>query len=105
MLNYPDCHCEECNDEAIPQNNKHRLNIKNSKFIDDFSPIDKNCACSTCKNYTRAYLHHLFNTDEITGMRLATIHNLHFLLNLMKETREAINKGKFKELLDTWKTA
>lgn len=84
---------------------EYRLNIKNSKFIDDFSPIDKTCTCSTCKNYTRAYLHHLFNTDEITGMRLATIHNLHFLLNLMKETREAINKGKFKELLDTWKTA
>ncbi len=99
------CHCEECNDEAIPQNNKHRLNIKNSKFIDDFSPIDKNCTCSTCKNYTRSYLHHLFSADEMTGMRLATIHNLHFLLNLMKEARKAINEERFKEFKKPWETA
>jgi tRNA-guanine transglycosylase len=97
------CHCESS--EAIPQINKHRLNIKNSVFAADFSPIDKTCSCSTCKNYTRAYLHHLFAADEMTGMRLATVHNLHFLLNLMKETRKAINEERFKELLNTWKTA
>lgn len=84
---------------------EHRLNIKNAGFATDFSPIDKTCNCPTCKNYTRAYLHHLFSADEMTGMRLATIHNLHFMLNLMKETREAINTGTFTELLNKWKTA
>jgi tRNA-guanine transglycosylase len=97
------CHCES--NEAIPQINKHRLNIKNSIFINDLSPIDPNCTCPVCKNYTRSYLHHLFCADEMTGMRLATIHNLYFMLNLMKETRKAINEDKFTELLNRWKTA
>ncbi len=97
------CHCES--NEAIPQINKHRLNIKNSIFINDLSPIDPNCTCPVCKNYTRSYLHHLFSADEMTGMRLATIHNLYFMLNLMKETRKAINEDRFTELLNKWKTA
>ena len=96
------CHCES--NEAIPQINKHRLNIKNSIFINDLSPIDPACSCPVCKNYTRSYLHHLFSADEMTGMRLATIHNLYFMLNLMKETRKAINEDKFTELLNQWKT-
>ncbi len=83
---------------------EHRLNIKNTIFAADFSPLNKNCTCPTCKNYTRAYLHHLFATDEMTGMRLATIHNLHFLLNLMKETRAAINEGRFTEFKKQWET-
>lgn len=97
------CHCES--NEAIPQINKHRLNIKNSIFINDLSPIDPNCTCPVCKNYTRSYLHHLFSADEMTGMRLATIHNLYFMLNLMKETQKAINEDRFTELLNKWKTA
>ncbi|HRY36636.1 MAG TPA: tRNA guanosine(34) transglycosylase Tgt [Candidatus Magasanikbacteria bacterium] len=84
---------------------EHRLNIKNAKFENDLSPIDPKCSCPTCKNYTRSYLHHLFSADEMTGMRLATIHNLYFMLNLMKETREAINKDEFTKLLNDWKTA
>lgn len=85
--------------------NEHRLNIKNAKFENDLSPIDPNCTCPVCKNYTRSYLHHLFSADEMTGMRLATIHNLYFMLNLMKETRKAINEDRFTELLNKWKTA
>lgn len=85
--------------------NEHRLNIKNAKFENDLSPIDSDCTCPVCKNYTRSYLHHLFSADEMTGMRLATIHNLYFMLNLMKETRKAINEDKFTELLNKWKTA
>lgn len=81
---------------------KYRLNIKNSSFIKDFGPIDKNCSCSTCKNYSRAYIHHLFEVQEMTGMRLASIHNLHFLLDLMRETRTAIRKGNFEALKQSY---
>lgn len=82
--------------------NKHRLDITKAKYKNDPKPIDKNCTCSTCKNYSRAYLHHLFNTQEITGMRLATIHNIHFFLDLTKQMREAIKKDKFLELKKKW---
>jgi queuine tRNA-ribosyltransferase len=78
-------------------NKKRRLNISNAAFDKDFSPVDPECGCSTCRNYTRAYLHHLFNADEITGMRLATIHNLFFMLDLMRRAREAILEGRFDE--------
>jgi len=78
-------------------NGKHRLNIKNKIFENDLTPLEKNCNCYTCKNYTRAYLHHLFNTEEITGMRLATIHNLHFMINLMQQARQAILEDRFNE--------
>ncbi|MFZ2190213.1 MAG: tRNA guanosine(34) transglycosylase Tgt [Candidatus Magasanikiibacteriota bacterium] len=82
--------------------NKHKLDIKKSKYKNDKNPLDKTCTCSTCKNYTRAYIHHLFSTQEITGMRLATIHNLHFFLNLMKQMREAIKQDKFLQLKKKW---
>lgn len=78
-------------------NNKHRMNIKNKEFVTDQGPLEKNCTCHTCQNYTRSYLHHLFATDEITGMRLASIHNLYFLINLMKEARQAILEDRFQE--------
>jgi queuine tRNA-ribosyltransferase len=81
---------------------KHRFNITNAIYAKDTNPIDENCSCSTCKNYTRAYLHHLFKTQEISSMRLATIHNLHFYLNLMKQIRQAINEDRFLELKKEW---
>ncbi len=81
---------------------KYQLNITNAEFRNDKNPIDKKCTCSTCKNYSRAYLHHLFNTQEITGMRLATIHNVHFFLDLTKQMREAIKQDKFLELKKKW---
>lgn len=64
--------------------------IKNAKHKEDFSPLDAECDCYTCKNYSRAYLRHLFKCGEILSSRLLTIHNLHFLINLMKEVRQAI---------------
>jgi len=64
------------------------LQITNSKFAKDFGPIDKNCGCYTCQNYTRAYLHHLFKVGEPLSLRLATIHNLRFYLGLMEELRK-----------------
>ena len=81
---------------------RHRINITNAKFEKDFSPIDKNCSCSTCQNYTRAYIHHLFNAQEMSAMRLASIHNLHFMIDLMAQAREAILEDRFAELLKKW---
>lgn len=64
--------------------------IKNAKYTHDFTPLDPECDCYCCKNYTRAYLRHLYKADEILSSRLMSTHNLHFLLNLMKQVREAI---------------
>ena len=73
-------------------NNKFykEIRITNSKYKNDLSPIDKECNCYTCKNYSRAYVHHLFKTDEPLALRLATIHNLKFYLDLMHEIRKQI---------------
>lgn len=79
---------------------KGPLTIKNAKHKNDFSPIDDNCSCYTCKNYSRAYIRHLFSENEILGARLASIHNLFFLINLMKSIRISIindNFMKFKK--------
>ncbi|GKW46834.1 tRNA guanosine(34) transglycosylase Tgt [Planococcus sp. NCCP-2050] len=77
-----------------------RLNVKNAAFKRDFGPIDEKCDCYTCTNYTRAYVHHLIRTDETFGIRLTSYHNLHFLLNLMEQVRQAIREdrlGDFRE--------
>lgn len=71
-----------------------RVVIKNAKYTEDFTPLDENCDCYCCKNYTKAYLRHLFKADEIFGARLATTHNIHFLLNMMKNIREAIKEDR-----------
>lgn len=76
---------------------KGRLVIKNAKYKDDFSKPDDECDCEVCQNYSRAYLRHLFNVDEILGLRLATIHNLHFLIHLMEEIRKSIANDYFLE--------
>ena len=78
-------------------NGKHRMNLRNKEFVTDQAPLVKGCGCHTCKSYTRSYLHHLFNTEEIAGMRLASIHNLHFLIDLMKQARQAILENRFAE--------
>lgn len=77
-----------------------RLNIKNAAFKRDFGPIDDKCDCYTCKNYSRAYVHHLIRADETFGIRLTSYHNLQFLLNLMEQVRQAIREdrlGDFRE--------
>lgn len=79
---------------------KGRLVIKGAAFARDFGPIDEKCDCYTCQNYSRAYLRHLFKADETFGLRLASYHNLHFLMNLMKDVRQAIREDRlldFKE--------
>ena len=74
-----------------------KINIKGAKFKEDSLPIDEECNCLTCKRYTRSYLNHLFRAKELTYFRLATIHNLHYYLNLMREAREAIISDKYDE--------
>jgi queuine tRNA-ribosyltransferase len=73
-----------------------KLNIKKAEFTTDETPIDPECNCMTCQNYSRAYLRHLFRAREITYFRLATIHNLHYYLDLMKQMREAILEERFE---------
>ncbi|MFM8192232.1 MAG: tRNA guanosine(34) transglycosylase Tgt [Actinomycetota bacterium] len=74
-----------------------RFNVSNGSFKRDFSPIDEECGCYTCTNYSRAYLNHLFRSKEILGSTLATIHNLFFIVNLVEQMRIAINNGEFLE--------
>lgn len=77
-----------------------RVNIKNQTYERDFSPLDPNCDCEACKNYTKAYLRHLIKTNEGLGMRLLSIHNLRYLLKLMEDIREAIKEDRLLELRD-----
>jgi queuine tRNA-ribosyltransferase len=71
------------------------VKIKNARYKDDTAPLDESCTCYCCKNFSRAYLHHLHRSKEILGARLNTIHNLHYYLNLMQEIRDAIDGDRF----------
>ena len=71
-----------------------RVVVKNGRFAHDFSPLDDRCDCYACRNFSRAYIRHLFNAKEITGGRLASIHNLRFLIHMMEEIREAIAEDR-----------
>lgn len=73
------------------------INISNSKYARDESPIDPECSCPVCRNYSRGYLRHLFKANEMLGMRLAVIHNLYFYNNLMKEIRYNIENNSFED--------
>ncbi|MDD3716206.1 MAG: tRNA guanosine(34) transglycosylase Tgt [Candidatus Marinimicrobia bacterium] len=74
-----------------------KINIKNSQYKNDFSPLDPECGCYACRNHSRAYLHHLYRQNEILGLRLNSIHNIHFFLELTRKTREAILEDRFPE--------
>jgi queuine tRNA-ribosyltransferase len=71
------------------------IKLKNARYRDDTRPLDPSCDCHTCRHFSRAYLHHLHRSGEITGARLNTVHNLHYYLNLMREMRNAIESGEF----------
>ena len=81
-----------------------KVSIKQARFREDSKPLDPECQCNTCQHYSRAYLRHLYLSGEILGMRLNTLHNLHFFLNLMKNARNAILENRFaafkKEFLE-----
>lgn len=72
--------------------------VKAGRYADDFTPIDPECSCYACRNFTKAYIRHLFNVGEILGVRLVTLHNLHYFLNLMRRIRASIENGTFEEL-------
>ncbi|OHA84066.1 MAG: tRNA guanosine(34) transglycosylase Tgt [Candidatus Yonathbacteria bacterium RIFCSPLOWO2_01_FULL_47_33b] len=78
-----------------------KINLLNARFVRDFTPVDSECDCYTCKNYTRAYLAHLFRSDEMLAATLGSIHNLRFLVALVEKMREAIIDDSF----DTFKTS
>ncbi len=82
--------------------NGKTIPLKAGRYKEDFNPIDKNCQCYTCRNYSRAYIRHLFNVGEILGMRLLTTHNLYYFLNLMKQIRDSIEKGTFSEFRENF---
>lgn len=74
-----------------------KLVVRNAEYARDFNPLDNECDCYTCRHYTRAYIRHLIKADEILGVRLTTIHNLYFILNMMKNIREAIEQDRFMQ--------
>ena len=77
-----------------------RVNIRDAKYKEDFTPLDPNCDCYCCKNYTKAYLRHLYIADETFGKRLLSIHNVRFLIKLMEGAREAIKNDSFNEYME-----
>lgn len=77
---------------------KHgKMNLKNAKYKEDFTPIEENCDCYACQNYTKAYIRHLINVDEALGGRLLSIHNIRFLIHLTEELRQAIKEDRLLE--------
>ena len=77
-----------------------RINIRNKKYENDFSPLDEECDCYCCKNFTKAYLHHLMKCEESLGSRLCSIHNIRFLIRNVEMAREAIKNDQFKEFAE-----
>ena len=85
---------------AFTRNGK--INIKNSKYKEDFTPLEENCDCYTCKNYTKAYIRHLIVCDEMLGGRLLSIHNIRFLIKLTEDLRKAIKEDNILEYRDSF---
>ncbi|MCP4713813.1 MAG: tRNA-guanine transglycosylase, partial [Deltaproteobacteria bacterium] len=79
-----------------------RLRIKNACYKDDLRPIDEQCSCYACRTVSRAYLRHLFIANEITGIVLMTIHNIHYYLDLCRRMRQAIFRNEFKQFYDSF---
>ena len=74
--------------------------LRTKKYKEDFSKLDDNCDCYCCKNYTKAYLRHLYVADETFGKRLMSIHNVRFLIHLVEQAREAIKEDRYKEFVE-----
>lgn len=77
-----------------------RLVVRNAKYAEDFKPVEEGCGCYTCRNFSRAYIRHLFKAEEVFALRLLSIHNLYFLLQFMRELRESIIQGNFIQFKD-----
>ncbi len=79
-----------------------RLSIENGSLKDDHGPLDGSCRCPACENYSRSYINHLFRSNELSGLRLATIHNLSFMYRLMEDSRTAIKEGRFESYKESF---
>lgn len=79
-----------------------RINLRNAQYAEDPRPVQEDCTCYTCRTFSRAYLRHLYRAGEVTALRLGTIHNIHFLLNLMREIHQAIREDRLDDLRDTF---
>ena len=79
-----------------------RKNIKGAMYREDFTPLLENCDCYTCENYTKAYMHHLFKSNEILALTLMSLHNEHFIIKLVDDIRGSIEDGSFKKLKKSW---
>jgi queuine tRNA-ribosyltransferase len=79
-----------------------KLNVNNAALREDPGPLDPTCRCYTCSHYSRAYIHHLFRAQELLGIRLLSLHNVAFLLDLMRQIRESIHNGTFGDLRAAW---
>jgi queuine tRNA-ribosyltransferase len=87
---------------AAAMTSQGRLNLRRAGFRRDPGPIEEGCACSTCRRFSRAYLRHLITADEVLGLRLLSLHNVHFLIALMRRAREAIRAGRFTSWSRDW---
>ena len=87
---------------ALIKGKKGKINIKNKQFSNNLSPIDNTCNCSTCLNYSLAYLHHLFKSSELLGLQLVTSHNIYFMNKLMEFIRESIENDNLEEAENNW---
>lgn len=83
--------------------NEGKVIIRNGKYSKDLAPLSESCSCLVCKNYSRSYIRHLFNTEEILGLRLTSLHNVYFYVNLLKRIRDSIKKGLFLKLKEEFK--
>ena len=79
-----------------------RMNMRNAKYVHDFGPLDPQCTCSTCQTYSRSYIRHLVKQGEMLGGILLSVHNLHFLLELMRQARQAILEGRYEKFYEDW---
>ena len=96
-------------DITFHQFGKYNLQIREAleyifveRYKEDTAPLDEECDCYVCKNYSRAYIRHLIKVQEVLGLRLTSYHNLHFLIKLMKDAREAIKEKRFKEFKENF---
>ena len=79
-----------------------RYNVSAAKYAEDFSPLDPDCDCHVCKNYTRAYIRHLFSAKEILAAMLVSYHNEHFIIKLVDQIRASIKNDTFDDLRASW---
>lgn len=79
-----------------------RMNMRNAKYTRDFGPLDPSCDCYACRNFSRSYIRHLVKQEEMLGAVLLSIHNIHYLLSLMRSAREAVLAGEYPAFMDAW---